>query len=106
MKKLQIIVAILGIAIFSLQPTYAQKDAKAKEKEIVYKTSVKEMPQKVKEVLQDYAGYKISEKATFTKKSKGQVYKVKITKGIWEYYLLIHESGKIMGIETGENSDA
>ena len=106
MRKLQIIIAILGIAIFSLQPTYAQKDAKAKEKEIVYKTSVKEMPQKVKEVLQDYAGYKISEKATFTKKSKGQVYKVKITKGIWEYYLLIHESGKIMGIETGENSDA
>jgi hypothetical protein len=104
MKKLQIIIAILGIAIFSMQPTYAQKDAKAKE--IVYKTSVKEMPQKVKEALQDYAGYKISEKATFTKKSKGQVYKVKITKGIWEYYLLIHESGKIMGIETGENSDA
>jgi len=103
MKKLQIIIAILGIAIFSLQPTYAQKDTKAKE--IVYKTSVKEMPQKVKDALQDYSGYKISEKATFTKKSKGPVYKVKITKGIWEYYLLIHESGKIMGIETGENSD-
>ncbi len=103
MKKLQIIIAVLGIAIFSMQPTYAQKDAKATE--IVYKTNVKEMPQKVKEALEDYSGYKISEKATFTKKSKGQVYKVKITKGIWEYYLLIHESGKIMGIETGENSE-
>jgi hypothetical protein len=103
MKKLQIILAILGIALFSLQPVSAQKDDTAKE--IVYKTNVKEMPQKVKEALQDYSGYKISEKATFTKKSKGQVYKVKITKGIWDYYLLIHESGKIMGIETGENSD-
>lgn len=103
MKKLQIILAILGIALFSLQPVNAQKDVTAKE--IVFKTNVKEMPQKVKEALQDYSGYKISEKATFTKKSKGQVYKVKITKGIWEYYLLIHESGKIMGIETGENSD-
>ncbi len=103
MKKLQIIIAILGIAIFSMQPIYAQKEAKTTE--IVYKTNVKEMPQKVKEALEDYSGYKISEKATFTKKSKGQVYKVKITKGIWEYYLLIHESGKIMGIETGENSE-
>jgi len=103
MKKLQIILVILGIALFSLQPVSAQKDDMAKE--IVYKTNVKEMPQKVKEALQDYSGYKISEKATFTKKSKGQVYKVKITKGIWDYYLLIHESGKIMGIETGENSD-
>jgi len=103
MKKLQIILAILGIALFSLQPVSAQKDDTAKE--IVYKTNLKEMPQKVKEALQDYSGYKISEKATFTKKSKGQVYKVKITKGIWDYYLLIHESGKIMGIETGENSD-
>jgi len=103
MKKLQIIIAIMGIAIFSLQHSYAQTDTKVEE--IVYKTTMKEMPQKVKDALQDYSGYKIDEKATFTKKSKGEVYKVKIKKGIWEYYLLIHESGKIMGVETGENTD-
>jgi len=93
----------MGIAIFSLQHSYAQTDTKVEE--IVYKTTMKEMPQKVKDALQDYSGYKIDEKATFTKKSKGEVYKVKIKKGIWEYYLLIHESGKIMGVETGENTD-
>ena len=103
MKKLQIIIAIIGIALFSMQNTYAQTDTKAEE--IVYKTTMNEMPQKVKEALQDYSGYKISEKATFTKKSKGAVYKVKLTKGIWEYYLLIHESGKIMGIDNGEKTD-
>lgn len=103
MKKLQILIAILGITIFSFQNTYAQTDTKAEE--IVYKTTMKEMPQKVKDALQDYSGYKIDEKATFTKKSKGDVYKVKLKKGNWEYYLLIHESGKIMGVESGENKD-
>ena len=103
MKKLQILIAILGITIFSFQNTYAQTDTKAKE--IVYKTSMKEMPQKVKDALQDYSGYKIDEKATFTKKSKGDVYRVKLKKGNWEYYLLIHESGKIMGVESGENKE-
>ena len=103
MKKLQIIIAIIGIAIFSMQNTYAQTETKVEE--IVYKTTMNEMPQKVREALQDYSGYKISEKATFTKKSGGSVYKVKITKGIWEHYLLIHESGKIMGRDTGEKTD-
>lgn len=103
MKKLQILIAILGITIFSFQNTYAQTDTKAEE--IVYKTTMKEMPQKVKDALQDYSGYKIDEKATFTKKSKGDVYRVKLKKGNWEYYLLIHESGKIMGVESGENKE-
>ena len=54
MKKLQILIAILGITIFSFQNTYAQTDTKAEE--IVYKTTMKEMPQKVKDALQDYSG--------------------------------------------------
>lgn len=102
MKKLQIIIAILGITIFSLQNTYAQVNSKTEE--IDFKTTMNEMPQKVKEALKDYSGYKISKKATFTKKSEGAIYKVKVTKGNWSHYLLVHESGKILGVETGEQS--
>ena len=85
MKKLKIIIAILSIAIFSLQQTNAQTDNKTEQK--VYKTTVKEMPQKVKEALQDYSGYQISEKASFTKKSNEDVYKIKITKGKFPFGL-------------------
>ena len=102
MKKFYIILMLLGITVLNIQNTFGQTETKAEEK--VYSTTMNEMPQKVKEALRNYSGYTISDKATFTKKSKSEVYKVKIKKGIWEYYLLIHESGKIMGIETGENS--
>jgi len=102
MKKLKIIIAIFGIAIFSLQQANAQTDNKADQK--VYKTTVKEMPQKVKDALKDYSGYQISEKASFTKKSNEDVYKIKITKGKWTNFLLVNEKGKILGVETGEYS--
>ena len=102
MKKLKIIIAIFGIAIFSLQQVKAQTDNKVEQK--VYKTTRNEMPQKVKDALQDYSGYQISEKASFTKKSNGDVYKIKITKGKWTNYLLINEKGKVLGVETGEYS--
>ena len=45
MKKLHIIIAIIGFTLFSVQNTFAQADKKAQE--IVYKTSKKELPQKV-----------------------------------------------------------
>jgi len=31
------------------------------------------------------------------------VYKFKVEKGSWSHYLLINETGKIIGIETGEH---
>ncbi|MCK5678378.1 MAG: hypothetical protein KAH72_07895 [Flavobacteriaceae bacterium] len=105
MKKLYILIAIFGFTFFSIQSTNAQSESKD-VKEKVYKITKTKTPQKVKEALKDYSGYKIYEKATYTKKSKGNVYKFKVQKGNWSHYLLIHENGKIVGIETGEHSSS
>lgn len=101
MKKLQIIIAIIGITLFSVQNMFAQAEQKAQE--IVYKTTQKELPQKVKETLKNYSGYKISEEVSFKKKSNDNIYKIKITKGNWSHYLIINENGKITGTETREH---
>lgn len=105
MKKLHILIAVFCFTIFSIQSTYAQSENKNFE-EKVYKISKTKTPQKVKEALKDYSGYKINEQATYTKKSKGNVYRFKVEKGSWSHYLLIHENGKIIGIETGEHSSS
>lgn len=109
MKKIYILIAIFGFTFFSVQSTYAQSESK-NTKEIVYKTSKSKMPQKVKETLKNYSGYKIYEEVTYTNKSKGNdknkgnnVYKVKVQDGNWSHYLLIHENGKILAVETGEH---
>ena len=102
MKKLQILIAILGFMLFSVQHTYAQKENKVKEK--VYKTTVSKTPQKVKDALKNYSGYRINERATFTKIDNIAIYKVQLTRRNWSYFLLINENGKIMGIDDGEHS--
>ena len=48
----------IGFALFSMTSVNAQTTEKSDK--IVYKTTVKETPQKIKEALKDYSGYKIS----------------------------------------------
>ncbi|NOQ91673.1 MAG: hypothetical protein GQ552_03030 [Flavobacteriaceae bacterium] len=101
MKRLHILMIVLSIAFFGIQNSNAQS---VNEKEnTVYKTTKTKTPQKVKASLTDYSDYKISNEVTFTKNSKGNIYKFKVQKGNWSHFLLIDESGKIIGIETGEH---
>jgi len=101
MKNLKIILTVLSLTLFSLQDGFAQEGNK-KEKE-VFKTTKEKTPKKVKESLKDYSNYKISNEVTFVRKKDINVYKFKVEKGSWSHYLLINETGKIIGIETGEH---
>lgn len=102
MKNLQILIAIIGFTIFSVQHTNAQKENTNEEK--VYKTTISKSPQKVKDALKNYSGYIISSNATFTKKKGSTIYKVQVTKRNWSHFLLINESGRIVGIDDGEHA--
>lgn len=99
MKRLQILILVLSIAFFGIQNSNAQ----SVNEKTVYKTTKTKTPQKVKASLKEYSGYKISNEVTFTKSSSGNIYKFKVQKGKWSHFLLIDESGKIVGIETGEH---
>ena len=102
MKNLHILLVVLSITFFATQNSYAQTAKKSNE--IVYKTTKTQTPQKVKASLKEYSDYKISSEVTFTKNRLGShVYKFKVQKGNWSHFLLIDESGKIIGIETGEH---
>ena len=101
MKNLKIILTVLTLTLFSVQDGFAQ-EGKQKEKE-VFKTTKEKTPKKVKESLKDYSNYEISNEVTFVRKKDINVYKFKVEKGSWSHYLLINETGKIIGIETGEH---
>jgi hypothetical protein len=101
MKSLKIILTVLSLILFSVQDGFAQ-EGKQKEKE-VFKTTKEKTPKKVKESLKDYSNYKISNEVTYVRKKDINVYKFKVEKGSWSHYLLINETGKIIGIETGEH---
>ena len=101
MKSLKIILTVLSLTLFSVQDGFTQ-EGKQKEKE-VFKTTKEKTPKKVKESLKDYSNYKISNEVTFVRKKDINVYKFKVEKGSWSHYLLINETGKIIGIETGEH---
>ena len=103
MKKLQILIAIVGFMFFSVQHTQAQKANKLQEK--VYKTTLSKSPQKVKDALKNYSSYIISNTTTFTKKNNVTVYKIQVTKRNWSHFIFIDENGKVIGIDTGEHSD-
>jgi len=105
MKKIAIIVmAVIGFLIVGTQEASAQENKNIDTK--VYKTSVQQAPSKVQETLKKYSNYEIAEVATYTQKSSGNtsenIYKVKVTKGIFSHLLIINENGKVLGIETGE----
>jgi hypothetical protein len=102
MKSLKIILTVLMLTLFGVQAGFAQEEGKQKEKE-VFKTTKEKTPKKVKESLKDYSNYKISNQVTFVRKKDINVYKFKVEKGSWSHYLLINETGKIIGIETGEH---
>jgi hypothetical protein len=104
MKSLKIILTVISIAVFGIQGSFAQeaKEEKQEQKE-VFKTTKEKTPSKVKESLKDYSNYKISNEVTYMKKKDINVYKFKVEKGSWSHYLLINETGKIIGIETGEH---
>jgi len=101
MKNLQILVAVIGLTLFSIQNNYAQIGAK--NGDTVFKTTKAKTPQKVKESLKDYSDYKISNEVTYVKKNNTNVYKFRVEKGNWSHFLLINDKGKIIGIETGEH---
>jgi len=102
MRNLKILIAVLGFTVFTVQSTIAQEGNKTNEK--VYSTTVSKSPVKVKETLKKYSGYIISNEATYTKKSDGNIYKIRVTKRNWSHFLLINEDGKIIGIDDGEHS--
>lgn len=101
MKSLKIIAVLFVFALFSVQGSFAQ-ESKKPEKE-VRKTTKEKTPKKVKESLKDYSNYKISNEVTYVRKKDINIYKFKVEKGSWSHYLLINETGKIIGIETGEH---
>lgn len=101
MKRFRIVIMLFVLALFSVQGSFAQEGEKTKKE--VYKTTKEKTPLKVKESLKDYSNYKISNEVTYVKKKDKNVYKFKVEKGSWSHYLLINESGKIIGIETGEH---
>ena len=101
MKSFRIAIMLFVFALFSAQGSFAQEGEKTKKE--VYKTTKEKMPSKVKESLKDYSNYKISNEVTYVKQKDVNVYKFKVEKGTWSHYLLINESGKIIGIETGEH---
>ncbi len=102
MKNLHILFAILAFTFFSVLTMNAQEGTKIKEKE--YKTTIAKSPQKVKDALKSYSGYKISNAATFVKKNNTTIYKIQVTKRSWSHFIFIDETGKIIGIDTGEHS--
>ena len=87
----------------SVQGSFAQEGSKTEQKKEVYKTTKEKTPVKVKESLKDYSNYKIANEVTYVRKQEKNIYKFKVEKGTWSHYLLINESGKIIGIETGEH---
>jgi len=91
-----------GIMLFSISGAYAQNSNS--EENVVHKTSVQKAPQNVQATLKNYSGYKISKEVTYETKNKVTVYRFKLEKGNWTQYLLINEKGKVIGIDTGENS--
>ena len=101
MKNYRIIIVFFVFALLSVQGSFAQ-EGKTAVKE-VHKTTKEKTPKKVKESLKDYSNYKISNEVTYVRKKDINVYKFKVEKGTWSHYLLINESGKIIGIETGEH---
>ena len=101
MKSIRVIIMFFVFALISVQGSYAQ-ESKTAEKD-VHKTTKEKTPTKVKESLKDYSNYKISNEVTYVRKKDINVYKFKGEKGTWSNYLLINESGKIIGIETGEH---
>lgn len=105
MKSLKIILTVLSLTLFCVQDGFAQEEKKEgkQEEKSVFKTTKEKTPKKVKESLMDYSNYKISEEVTYMRKKDINVYKFKVEKGSWSHYLLINETGKIIGIETGEH---
>jgi|SRR5210317_485189 hypothetical protein len=101
MKSFKIILAVLSFTLFSVQDGFAQKEPQT-EKEVL-KTTKEKTPERVKESLKDYSNYKIANEVTLVRKRDTEVYKFKVEKGSWSHYLLINETGKIIGIETGEH---
>ena len=103
MKNLKIILTLLLLTLFCDQDGYAQEVEQKEKEKVVFKTTKAETPKKVKESLMDYSNYKISDEVTYMRKEDTKVYKFKVEKGSWSHYLLINETGKIIGIETGEH---
>ena len=104
MKNLKIIIVFVGIAIFSIQETYAQQKKITPVK--INEASVKsiattELPAAVKKAATIYAGYKIKESFVVSQqKSNKKIYKVQIARGPIVYDLLIDKKGKVL--ETSE----
>ena len=102
MKSFRIVLMFIVFALLSVEGSFAQ-EGKGVEKKEVYKTTKEKTPPKVKESLKEYSNYKIASEVTYVRKQNSNVYKFKVEKGTWSHYLLINESGKIIGIETGEH---
>ena len=91
------IILVIGVLLTSFQLSFGQ------ERVVETKIATTEVPSKVQKALKDYAGYRIEEQATFTKKrGEGTVYAFKVHRKHSSYTLLINKKGKIIGIREGE----
>jgi outer membrane lipoprotein-sorting protein len=91
------IILVIGILLSSFQLSRAQ------ERTLETKIATAEVPTKVQKALKDYAGFRIEEQATLTKKrGEGTVYAFKVHRKHSSYTLLINKKGKIIGIREGE----
>ena len=91
------IILVIGVLLTSVQLSFGQ------ERTVETKIATAEVPAKVQKALKDYAGYKIEEQASFTKKrGEGTIYAFKVHRKHSSYTLLINKKGKIVGIREGE----
>lgn len=75
----------------------------AQQQTLATKIAKADVPTKVQKTLKAYAGYKIDEQATFTKKrGEGTIYAFKVHRKHSSYTLLINKKGKVVGIREGE----
>ena len=102
MKNLKILIALTLFMFIGVQQISAQEKDQQVVQEKVYKTTKEDVPSEVQETLKKYSNYTISKEATFTKKGNETLYRFKLKKGIWVDYLIVDNTGKVRGLESGE----
>lgn len=104
MKNIKLLVLVVCFTYLGLQSINAQSADKNDNK--VYKVQMLEIPDAVKETLKSYSGYKISKDVSYklksTKRKSDKIYRFKIERKNFPYFLLVSEKGKVIGVESEE----
>ena len=95
MKYCKTFVLIVGIALFSVTNLYGQ-ETNAIERKNFKKTSVDQIPEKVKTAALRYKGYKIKEIFVGAEKSTAKLYKVTLFKDKSSFTILVDKKGRLV----------